>query len=327
MPAFWLLLATNRKQSLRPHLHVFLEEQMHRQALLIPLLASCILLSGCASQGAKLDQQITSIGKITADSWDELQSLNNQYKELDADGKQDVKHYKDLENALAECSKLRTDQQFSKDLKKSIRWRQKQKDDTDHAVLVDAELAKLEKYRSADFSNDKVKKSCTKYLEGLDTQKAALGEFFKSAEQIEWQKGLVLRYEALNELYEEIGFLATDDDFVSNYIAGLDKQKKLLTALETIEADIDSQTDRIANEETWTDYSVSFEVDNNTDYQFDSAWECSLKNESGTVTENSTCQVDNVKPHSRYTVTFYFSNPDSGYGGFEWNNYYTDIVY
>ncbi|WP_346965204.1 hypothetical protein [Collinsella aerofaciens] len=300
---------------------------MRKQALLIPLLASCILLSGCASQGTKLDQQITSIGKITADSWDELQSLNNQYKELDANGKQDVKHYKDLESALAECSKLRTDQQFSKDLKKSIRWRQKQQDGTDHAVLVDAELAKLEKYRSADFSNDKVKNSCTKYLEGLDTQKAALGEVFKSAEQIEWQKGLVLRYEALNELYEEIGFLATDEDFVSNYIAGLDKQKKLLTALEAIEADIDSQTDRIANEVTWTDYSASFEVDNNTDYQFDSAWECSLKNESGTVTENSSCQVDNVKPHSRYAVTFYFSNPDSGYGGFEWNNYYTDIVY
>lgn len=144
---------------------------MRKQALLIPLLASCILLSGCASQGTKLDQQIASIGKITADSWDELQSLNSQYKELDADGKQDVKHYKDLENALAECSKLRTDQQFSKDLKKSIRWRQKHADDTDQAVLVDAELEKLEKYRSADFSNDRVKNSCTKYLEGLDTKK------------------------------------------------------------------------------------------------------------------------------------------------------------
>ena len=139
--------------------------------MLIPLLASCILLSGCASQGTKLDQQITSIGKITADSWDGLQSLNNQYKELDANGKQDVKHYKDLESALAECSKLRTDQQFSKDLKKSIRWRQKHKDDTDQAVLVDAELAKLDKYRSADFSSASIKSSCAKYLEGLDTQR------------------------------------------------------------------------------------------------------------------------------------------------------------
>lgn len=300
---------------------------MRKQALLIPLLASCILLSGCASQGTKLDQQITSIGEITADSWDELQSLNSQYIDLDADEKQDVEHYKDLEKALAECSKLRTDQQFSKDLKKSIRWRQKHKDDTDWATLVDAELAKLEKYRSADFSSETVKNSCTKYLEGLDTQKAALGEAFKSDQQIEWQKGMVLRYEALGELYKETGFLATDDDFVANYIAGLDKEKKLLAALEALEADIDSQTDRIANEETWTDYSVSFEVENNTDYQFDTAWECSLKNESGTVTENSTCQIDNVKPHSRYTVTFYFTNPDSGYGGFDWNNYYTDIVY
>ena len=300
---------------------------MRKQTLLIPLLASCILLSGCASQGTKLDQQITSIGEITADSWDELQSLNSQYKDLDADGKQDVEHYRDLEKALAECSKLRTDQQFSKDLKKSIRWRQKHKDDTDWATLVDAELAKLEKYRSADFSSETVKNSCTKYLEGLDTQKAALGEAFKSDEQIEWQKGMVLRYEALGELYKETGFLATDDDFVANYIAGLDKEKKLLAALEALEADIDSQTDRIANEETWTDYSVSFEVENNTDYQFDTAWECSLKNESGSVTENSTCQIDNVKPRSRYTVTFYFTNPDSGYGGFDWNNYYTDIVY
>lgn len=300
---------------------------MRKQTLLIPLLASCILLSGCASQGTKLDQQITSIGEITADSWDELQSLNSQYKDLDADGKQDVEHYRDLEKALAECSKLRTDQQFSKDLKKSIRWRQKHKDDTDWATLVDAELAKLEKYRSADFSSETVKNSCTKYLEGLDTQKAALGEAFKSDEQIEWQKGMVLRYEALGELYKETGFLATDDDFVANYIAGLDKEKKLLAALEALEADIDSQTDRIANEETWTDYSVSFKVENNTDYQFDTAWECSLKNESGTVTENSTCQIDNVKPRSRYTVTFYFTNPDSGYGGFDWNNYYTDIVY
>lgn len=73
---------------------------MRKQALLIPLLASCILLSGCASQGTKLDQQITSIGEITADSWDELQSLNSQYKDLDADEKQDVEHYKDLEKPL-----------------------------------------------------------------------------------------------------------------------------------------------------------------------------------------------------------------------------------
>ncbi|MFR3925027.1 MAG: hypothetical protein ACLTXI_07290 [Collinsella sp.] len=86
---------------------------------------------------------------------------------------------------------------------------------------------------------------------------------------------MVLRYEALNELYEEIGLPRTMT--LPNYIAGLDKQKKLLTALEAIEADIDSQTDRIDNEVTWTDYSASFEVDNNTDYQFDSAWECSLK--------------------------------------------------
>lgn len=300
---------------------------MRKHTLFVLLLASCLSVSGCSSQGAKIDQQITSIGKITADSWDELKTLYDQYENLDANGKRDVKHYKELKQALIECSKLKTDQQFYKELKKSIRWRQKHKDDTDRAVLVDAELAKLEKYRSADFSSASVKSSCAKYLEGLDTQKSALSEAFKSNEQIEWQKGLVLRYEALNELYEETGFLAKDDDFVSNYIAGLDKQKKLLTALEALEADIDSQTDRIANEETWTEYSVSFEVNNNTGYQFDTAWECSLKNEAGTVTENSTCQVDNVKPHSRYTVTFYFSNPDSGYGGFDWNNYYTDIVY
>lgn len=283
-------------------------------------------LFGCSSEASNLDGDIQSIGDVSAESWDNLQSLNARYEALDDSSKQKVEHYAALQDAIEQCTLLKNEQEFLNSLEQSILWRMDNKDDPDRSMLVDTELAALNKYRETPFANASVAAARDEYMNGLDIQKEALGQEYKADIQIGWQKGAVARYGALKSLYETCGLLSDNSEFVGSYVNGYEAQSKLLAAYETIEADIDSQVERIATGGVWTDYSVSFEVNNNTDYQYDSMWECSFKNEAGTVTENASCYVENVKPHSRYTVTFYFTNSDSGFGGFDWNNYYANVV-
>ena len=299
-----------------------------KEKLGIMAVSAFLLLSlfGCSSEASNLDRDIQSIGDISAESWDNLQSLNARYEALDDSSKQKVEHYTVLQDAIEQCALLKNEQEFLNSLEQSILWRMDNKDDPDRAMLVDTELAALDKYRETPFANASIAESRDEYMNGLDVQKEALRQEYKADIQIEWQKGAVARYGALKSLYETCGFLSDNSEFVGSYVNGYEAQSKLLEAYETIEADIDSQVERIATGDVWTDYSVSFEVDNNTEYQYDSMWECSFKNEAGTVTENASCYVENVKPHSRYTVTFYFTNSDSGFGGFDWNNYYANVV-
>lgn len=285
-----------------------------------------VSLLGCSSEAGNLDKDIQSIGSVTAESWDNLQSLSARYDALDDSSKQKVEHYAVLKDAIDQCTLLRNDQEFLSSLEQSILWRMDNKEDSNRAMLVDTELATLERYRETPLSDASIAAARDEYMSGLDIQKDALSREYKADIQIEWQKGAVARYGALKSLYEACGFLSDNPEFIGSYVKGYENQSKLLTAYQAIEADIDSQVDRIATDEVWTDYSVSFEVDNNTEYQYDSMWECSFKNESGTVTENASCYVENVKPHSRYAVTFYFANDDSGFGGFDWNNYYANVV-
>ena len=300
-------------------------EEMRKTIVVIGAMVLALSLTGCSDKASELDGKIESVGEVTADSWDVLSKLSNEYWLLDDSSRSRVERYSDLQADIEQCSLMKNDQAFLDALEKSILQRMEKKDDPDRAMLVNAELAMLDQYRGTDFYDQGIARACEDYLNGLDMQKEALGQEYNSDLQIEWQRGRVMRGEVLKTLYETRGFLSSNSEFVASYVSAQDEQSNLLNAYEAIEADIGSQVDRIAVEEEWTEYSVSFEVDNNTDYQFDSMWECSLKNEAGTVTEGSSCYVENVKPHSRYTVTFYFSNSESGYGGFDWNNYYANV--
>lgn len=296
---------------------------MKRVSMVVVAFLAVTLLASCSGKAATLVSKIDTLGEVTADSREQLNKLEEEYEELDDAQKGKVGNYNKLADAIDQCDKLNNEQAFLSDMESSITNRMSHKDDS-HEDLVNGELGYLEKYKDLPFSDQRLSELRDNYIDGLAVQKQSLSEGDESDEQIAWQRGLVERYGALKQLNEEYGFLADNKDFVPDYVLGFDRQKALLDAFDAIEADLESQT--VAQDCDWSDCSVKFEVANNTDYQFSSMWECRLKNEAGTVTESANCLVEDIKPHSVYTITFYYANPESGAGGFDWNNYYTDVV-
>lgn len=292
--------------------------------VIVTLLLSCSLLAGCAFGADAIEKRINDIGEVTTDSIDELNEIESDYQALSDKDKEKVDNHDKLLAALDECSRKKVDEAFLAALQESILDRMEHKDDPDISKLIDTEYVYLEHYRDKSFFDSGIEKAKNQYLEGLDAQKAALGESYNSDIQIGLQRGRVLRYGALVSLNKDYGFLSDNEAFIGSYVSSYEGEKKKLAAYEAIETDLETQP--VGEECNWEDNSVSFVVRNNTDYQFSTVWEGSLKNSSGVVTETTSCSIDNIKPHSSYTVTFYYSNPSSGYGGFDWNNYYTNVV-
>ena len=299
--------------------------QVHIGGLAFVLVAlSAALLAGCSFGASAVEREIDGIGEVTADSAEKLESIESDYQALSEEEKHSVRNFDVLQAALDEYNRKATDKAFLVALEESILDRMEHKDDPDIMKLINTEYVYLDQFRDKECFDDGIAKAKKQYLEGLDVQKAALGESFKSDIQIGMQRGRVLRYDALASLNRDYGFLSDNEAFIGSYVSGLEGEKRKLEAYEAIESDIDSQN--AGEEADWGVNSVSFVVRNDTDYEFSTVWECSLKNESGVVTETTNCSIENIKPHSVYTVTFYYSNPSSGYGGFDWSNYYTNVV-
>ena len=78
----------------------------------------------------------------------------------------------------------------------------------------------------------------------------------------------------------------------------------------------------------WTldEYEMWCIVNNNTDYEFSTVYEISFYNSDGIMFESTQAYIPNIKPHSSYKVSEYISDSYQ-VAGFEWNNYYTEVIY
>lgn len=296
-----------------------------RAILVSAAICGCLSLAACADRAEDIEQKIDSIGVVTADSKAELESIEEEYRQLSDEEKERVENHEALMAASEECDRKNTDQDFLNALEQSVLGRMEKSDSDDRLGLVNTELARLESFRDAEFSNAAIEKTCARYFEGLDIQKDALSKSQTWEHQVEWQRGYVYRLEALNSLHQDCGFLSDNPEFVGSYISKYDDEKNKLDAYDAIEADLSSQGESF--EYQWDDNEMSFVVSNNTEYEYSTLWEVAFKDESGIVTETSQALCEHVKPHSSYVVRVYFSHPDSGFGGTDWNNYYTDIKF
>ena len=221
------------------------------------------------------------------------------------------------------------DYAFLADIEKSILDRNEKasaSSDPDRMLLVNTELVILEKYKDQEFYDSTLENLCDKYLEGLYLQKEALGESIYSDYQMKWQKGIVKRYDALNELYLNYDFLTDDTSFISSYVSDYDYQKNLLKAYEEIEADILSQFSPEGYE--WkmpNSYTFECIVKNNTTYEYSTVWEIYFYDKNNVMYESSTAYIEKIKPNTSYKVSFYISDPYS-LNSFEWNNWYSNVV-
>lgn len=241
--------------------------------------------------------------------------------------------YKDSTDLLEQCVKEKgmhenADYSFLEDLERAVLDRMETvlTENYDNASAVNTELAYIEKYENKTFYDSALKAICDRYIDGLHIQRDALRKVYNSQIQIEWQRGLVDRYEALRDLYDEYGFLEDNHDFVGNYILQCDDQRALLDAYDAIELDISSQTN--ADDFMWsvTDAGISCTIKNNTKYQYSTIYEMSFIDENGVIFETNSDYIENIFPGNSYVVSIYVSDPSRVYDA-QWSNYYTDVKY
>lgn len=215
------------------------------------------------------------------------------------------------------------DYAFLADIEASILNRMENSNTDDFSKLVNTELAFVEKYGDKEFYDAELKTIADKYIEGLYAQKDALKKEMYWEYQIEWQKGLVLRCEALNDLYKNYDFLTDNADFIGTYIADLEDQQHLLNGYNAIEADLTEQMN--AEDFTWqfsdSGYNIYCTLKNNTEYTFGLFVDVSFYDADEVLFETNTGYVEEVKPGESYVLEVYISDADR-VGRLEWSTYY-----
>lgn len=239
--------------------------------------------------------------------------------------------YQDSADLLADCEREKgmtenSDYAFLADIEAAVlnRIKMNTQEDYDNTSIVNTELGYLEKYSEQTFYDPALKALAEKYIEGLHTQKGALDEALMSDMQIEWQRGIVNRYEVLRDLYDNYGFLRDNQNFYGIYVADCERMQNLLTAYQELEADIAQQTDTEDFHWYIDGSKVYCTLKNNTKYQYSTAFELTIANSDDVVIAHQTVYVDNINPDETYQVIAYVNDPQN-VAGLDWNNYYTDV--
>lgn len=242
-------------------------------------------------------------------------------------------NYDDSATLLESCQREKgmtenADYEFLAALEKSILDRLDSVSNTnyDNATVVNTELVYVEKFQDATFYDSELSVLANKYIEGLHIQKEALKKENAYEVQIEWQRGLVYRYEVLYDLFENYDFLADNTEFVGTYVSACADQRALLDAYDAIEADIGTQT--TAEDFMWWIDGNEFycTLVNNTEYKFSTIFEIAFIDVDGVIFEEASAYIENITAGSSYKVSFYVSNPDQ-IDAVRWINYYDEVIY
>lgn len=250
--------------------------------------------------------------KLESGNWDEAIELLTGFE------------YQDSDVLLASATRSKgmsekADFAFLESLEESISRRMEinAKESSDFRTLVTTELAYVEKYYSEDFYDPELAKLARKYIDGLNLQKSSLTEDFHEDQQSEWQRGMVERFEVLNELYEKYDFCSDNKDFVGEYISQLSSQKTLLKAYDEIKELLTNQLWKANTPYKWTKNSLTFNLKNTTHYTFDVTFyyyfseAINITNKGydyGKQFYNSEVSINGIKPGQSFQVEFYFGS-------------------
>lgn len=259
------------------------------------------------------------IEAITSEDWE----LAIEYlSDLDYEDSADLLELATREKGMSENA----DNDFLSALEASVldRINSVSNENYDNKTVVNTELVYVEEYKDATFFDENLKALAVKYIDGLNMQKDALGNENFSEVQIEWQKGIVARYEVLRDLYEQYDFLSDNTDFIAIYVSACEDQQNLLRAYEALDDDIASQMNSDSFQWYISGNEVYWTLKNNTNYTYSTTFNITLYDANNVVFDEATDFIENIPAGSSYTVSFYVSDPGR-IGSFDWNNYYDAI--
>ena len=279
------------------------------------MLVMCFIFTGCDSSKYDKANMLYEEGKYR-EALELYQKLGDYEDSID---KVEVckKQIGMMENA---------DNDFLKKIEESVlnRLSTTRKEDTDAKTLVNTELAYVEQFKDKTFYDEDLKALANKYIEGLYIQKEALKKEYIYEYQVDWQKGLVYRYEVLKALHDKYSFLTNNADFIGIYVSQYQDQKTLLDAYYAIEKDIDSQINDDNFEWNFDGYHFSCIVKNNTDYEYSTTFGIQFYDSNETMYESDETYIENIKPGSSYVISFVLDDSNRC-DHYTWHNYYNDI--
>jgi len=225
--------------------------------------------------------------------------------------------------------KNNSDHDFLLDLEESVLRRMEKSDTEDLSILVDTELAYLEKYYDAPFSDSRLNELAKKYIDGLYLQRDAFDYGNYSEYQVEWSNGVAERYEALSALYSEYSFMEDNKEFIGTYVYGSEDMRAFADAINAIEADLGIQIEAKATDSTaWyiNDNFLYTQFVNNTNYTYSTTWEFKFVEYDNTqsILGSHSDYIENIMPGESYLVEIYIGDI-IGEFTFSFSNYYDDI--
>lgn len=221
------------------------------------------------------------------------------------------------------------DQDFLRDLEAAVLNRMADATTMDFSIIVNTELAYIEKYYDAAFSDSRLKELSTKYIDALYLQKEALSFDYYSEYQVRWQNGLAERYEALSALYSEYDFMKDNMDFVGIYVYQCEDMRALADAYNELEADLGAQIEEKASDSTaWYIHNnyLYTQFVNNTDHTYSITWDFKFVEQDNTqnILGSHSDSIENIMPGESYLVEVYVGDIIGPFT-FWYSAYYDDV--
>jgi len=259
---------------------------------------------------------------------------------------QELGDYEDSLDRVLVCQRQigmseNADNRFLEALEKSVLDRLKtvHTENYDYKTLVATELAYVEQLANEVFYDSELKNLAEQYVRGLLLQRESLETESKYEHQIEWQEGLVYRFEVLKKLYENYDFMSDNKEFIGNYILQYEDQKALLEAYEVIANDMVGQWNSDDFNCAWNDEDVyleyNFTLKNNTSYTYGVTFEACFSDCNDIIFERDTVYIGNVSPGESYFVSLTCLSPENASYNPEvgnrsiyvsWSCYYDSII-
>lgn len=224
------------------------------------------------------------------------------------------------------------DYAFLADLETSILYRMKETNTTAFIILVNTELAYVEKYEKSDFYDKELQKLAKQYIEGLNLQKKSVDQENTYEQDLLRLEGLVKRFEALSKLYNNYDFLKDNAEFVGTYVSQLDYWKNYYNGYVEIEKDINKQVAK--HDEAKGDYlwnanrstsTLESEWVNNTKYTYTITFDLSFYDSNGTKYATGTKTMTNIAPGQSYVISVYVPDKNK-LDVLSWECHYSDIT-
>ena len=218
------------------------------------------------------------------------------------------------------------DHAFLEDMEKTVLYRMDAaRKNTEYSKMVNQELSYVKKYAKETFYDSDLKSIAKLYIEGLELQKNAENAENMFNWQLSWQEGIVKRYKAISDLYNDYGFMNDNSDVKINFVDKYEDQVFYLDAMKSIDSDIQAQTDsgKAYWDANWAQGTLELTLENHRKYYYEAIFDVYFIDSSGNWYDSTTVSAT-ASPGDSFTITVNVPQKER-LADIYWEGYYGNI--